>query len=176
MEQRTAISISLGTKLGLFWGVTTMITKTSLHKALQVCDKSLPITSPARIWGHSEHCDHDGHIRHLLRQSRTPSLAATMNIVSQGSHVRRLSRRSHTSFLEAVTYVVSRGSPARRLSCRTRTWNVVRGCRCYVHCTCIQTSQKLAHARINVEALSCPGGPNRSKWKMILLSGSQFWN
>ena len=54
MEQRTASSISLDTKLGLFWGVTTTtITINSLHKALQVYDKSLPVTTPARIQGHS---------------------------------------------------------------------------------------------------------------------------
>ena len=83
MEQRTANSISLGTNLGLFWGVTSTITITSLHEALQVC----------------EHCDHDDHVRRLSRQSRTPSLAATTNVVSRGSHVRCLSRRSRMLFL-----------------------------------------------------------------------------
>ena len=116
MEQRTANSISLGTKLGLFWGVTTTITITSLHEALQVCDKSLPVTTPARIRGHGEHCDNNDHVRRLSRQSRTPSLAATTNVVSRGSHVCRLSRRSRLLFLEAVTYVVSRDDHVRRLS------------------------------------------------------------
>ena len=67
MEQRTANSISLGTKLGLFWGVTVTITINSLHEALQVCDKSLPVTTPARIRGHGEHYDHDDHVRRLTR-------------------------------------------------------------------------------------------------------------
>ena len=107
MEQRTANSISLGTKLGLFWGVTTTITITSLHEALHVCHKLLPATTPVRIQGHGEHCDHDDHVRRLSRQSRTPSLAGTTYVVSQGSHVRSLSRRSRTLLLEAVMYVVS---------------------------------------------------------------------
>ena len=90
MEQITASSISLDTKLGLFWGVTTTITITSLHEALQVYDKSLPVT--------------------------TPSLPVTTpRGHSRGSHVLCLSRRSHKSFLEAVTYIVSRGDHVCRL-------------------------------------------------------------
>ena len=85
-EQRAANSISLGTKQGLFWGVTATITITRLREALQVCDKSYPVTTPARIQGHS-----------------------------RGSHIPCLSRQLRTSFLEAVTYVVSRGNHVRRL-------------------------------------------------------------
>ena len=92
MEQRTTNSISLGTKLGLFWGVTTTITLTSLYEALQVCDKSLPVTTPARTRGHGEHCDYIDHVGRLSRQSCTPSLAATTHVVSRGSHVRCLLR------------------------------------------------------------------------------------
>ena len=82
MGQRTANSISLGTKLGLFWGVTSTITITSLHEALQVCDKSLPVTTPARTRGHGEHCDYDDHVRRLSRQPRTSSLEAITYVVS----------------------------------------------------------------------------------------------
>ena len=67
VEQEKTNSISLVTKLGLFWGVTTTILLTSLHEALQVCDKSLPVTTPARIRGHGEHYDHDDHVRRLSR-------------------------------------------------------------------------------------------------------------
>ena len=113
-EQETTNSISLVTKLGLFWGVTTTITITSLHEAL--CDNSLPFTTPARTRRHCDHCDHGDHAHCLSRQSRTPSLAATTNVVSRGSHVRRLSRRSRTSSLEAIRYVVSRDDRVRCLS------------------------------------------------------------
>ena len=113
---RTANNISLGTKLGIFWGVTTMISITSLHEALQVCDKSLPVTTPARTRGHGEHCDYDDHVRRLSRRSRTLILEAVTYVVSRGSHVRCLSRRSRTSFLKSITYVVSRGDHVRRLS------------------------------------------------------------
>ena len=75
---RTTNSISLGTKQGIFWGVTTTSSIIILHDALQNCDDSLQALSR----GHGEHCGYD-------------------------DHVRRLSRRSRKSILEAVTYVVS---------------------------------------------------------------------
>ena len=76
-----------------------MITITSLHEALLVCDKSLPVTTPARIRGYGEHCDHDDHVSRLSRQSCTPSFAATTYVLSRDDHVRRS--------LEVITYVVS---------------------------------------------------------------------
>ena len=104
MEQRTANHISLGTKLGLFWGVTTTITITSLHKALQVCDKSLTVTTPACIQGYSR----GSHICRPSRRSRTSFLEAVTYVISRWDHVRRLSRWSRTSSLVAVTHVISR--------------------------------------------------------------------
>ena len=89
---RTANSISLGTKLGIFWGVTTTISITSLHEALQICDKSLLVTTPARTRGHGEHCDYDDHVRCLSRQPGTSSLEAITYVDYRCSHVRRFSR------------------------------------------------------------------------------------
>ena len=84
-----------------------MITITSLHEALLVCYKSLSVTTPARIRGYGEHCDHDDHASRLSRQSCTPSFAATTYVVSRDDHVRRS--------LEVITYVVvSQGIPTRR--------------------------------------------------------------
>ena len=89
---RTANSISLGTKLGIFWGVTTTSSILILHDALQICDKSLLVTTPARTRGHGEHYDYDDHVRRLSRQPGTSSLEAITYVNSRGSHVRRFSR------------------------------------------------------------------------------------
>ena len=89
--KRTVNSISLGTKLGIFRGVTTTISLIILHDALQIWDKSLLVTTPARTRGHGEHCDYDDHVRRLSRQPGTSSLEAITYVVSRGSHVRRLS-------------------------------------------------------------------------------------
>ena len=117
MEQRTDSSISIGTKLGLFWGTNTIVTITSLHKALQVYYKSLPVTTPACIWGHAWGI----HVRRLSRRSHMSFLEAVMYVVSWGNHVCCLSRWSCTSSLEAIAYVVSQGDHVRRLSRRSRT-------------------------------------------------------
>ena len=89
---RTTNSISLGTKQGIFWGVTTTSSIIILHNALQICDKSLLVTAPARPRGHGEHCGYDDHVRRLSRRSRRSILEAVTYVVSRVDHVRRLSR------------------------------------------------------------------------------------
>ena len=89
---RTTNSISLGTKHGIFWGVTTNISIIILHDALQIWDKSLLVTTPACTGGHGEHCGFDDHVRRLSRRSRTLILEAVTYVVSRGCHVRRFSR------------------------------------------------------------------------------------
>jgi hypothetical protein len=81
-----------------------MVTITSLQEAFQVYDKSLPVSTPARIRGHSQ----GRHAHRLLRWSRTTFLEAVTYVVSRGDHIRCLLRWSCTPYLEAVTYVVSR--------------------------------------------------------------------
>ena len=73
-------------------GVTTTSCITSLHEALQICDKALPATTPACTRGHCEHCDYDDHIHHFTQQPGTLSLKAITYVVSQGCRVRRFSR------------------------------------------------------------------------------------
>ena len=115
MEQRTANSIALGTKLGLFWGVTTTITITSLHEGLQVCDRHFPsqhrlvfedMVNPV-IMMITVVVSQECHARSLSRGPRTSFLKAVTYVVSQGDHVRRLSRQSPMLSLEAITYVIS---------------------------------------------------------------------
>ena len=92
MEQRTTNSISLGAKLGLFWGVTTTSSIIILHDAFQICDNSLLVTTPACTRGHGEHCGYDDPVRRLSRQLGTSSLEARTYVDSRGCHVRRFSR------------------------------------------------------------------------------------
>ena len=89
---RTTNSISFDTKLGIFLGVTTTSSIIILHNTLQICDKSLLVTTPARTRGHGEHCGYDDHVRRLSRQPGTSSLEAITYVDSGGSHVRRFSR------------------------------------------------------------------------------------
>ena len=89
---KTTNSISLGTKLGIFWGVTTTSSIIILHNALQICDKSLLVTTPARTRGQGEHCDYDDHVHRISRQPGTSSLEAITYVDSRGSHVRRFLR------------------------------------------------------------------------------------